>query len=241
MDLGIANKVALVTGGVRGIGLAIVERLLAESCRVAVCDIDAEAASELPEAVFFTACDVGDEQQCQAMVAHIADQLGPIEILVNNAGVQSVVSLDDATLEDWERVLHINLTSAFVLSRLVVPGMKERGWGRIVNVASMAGKVGGLTVSASYATSKAGMIGLTKSIARAGAPEVTSNAVAPAFIRTAMTDALPEGARAELLKQIPTQSLGEPEDVAKAIVFLASDDARYVTGHVLHVDGGMAM
>ncbi len=238
MDLGIGNRVALVTGGVRGIGLAIVHRLLEEGCRVAVCDIDAEAAEALPEAVFFTPCDVGDEDQCEDMIARVTEQVGPVDILVNNAGVQSVVSLEEATLEDWERVMRINLTAAFMLSKIVVPGMKERGWGRIVNIASMAGKVGGLTVSASYSTSKAGMMGLTKSIARAGAPEVTSNAVAPAFICTAMTE--PE-TEAEFAPQIPLRRLGTPEDVAAGVAFLASDLAGFVTGEVFDINGGLLM
>lgn len=238
MDLGIGNRVALVTGGVRGIGLAIVQRLLEEGCRVAVCDIDAEAAEALPEAAFFTACDVGDEDQCGGMIARVAEQVGPVDILVNNAGIQSVVSLDEASLEDWERVMRINLTAAFMLSKIVVPGMKQRGWGRIVNVASMAGKVGGLTVSASYSTSKAGMMGLTKSIARAGAPEVTSNAVAPAFIRTAMTQ--PE-TETEFAPQIPVRRLGTPEDVAAGVAFLASDLAGFVTGEVFDINGGLLM
>ncbi len=238
MDLGIRNRVALVTGGVRGIGLAIVHRLLEEGCHVAVCDIDAEAAEALPQGVFFTTCDVGEETECENMIARVTGQVGPVDILINNAGIQSVVSLDEATLEDWERVMRINLTAAFTLSKLVVPGMKERGWGRIVNVASMAGKVGGLTVSASYATSKAGMMGLTKSIARSGAPEVTSNAVAPAFIRTAMTE--PE-TEAEYAPQIPVRRLGTPEDVAAAVAFLASELAGFVTGEVFDINGGLLM
>ncbi len=238
MDLGISNKVALVTGGVRGIGLAIVERLLAEGCQVVAADIDEAAGAALPAQVAFALCDVSDESECEELLSALDDEIGAPDILVNNAGVQSVVPLAEATLEDWERVLRINLTSAFMLSKLVVPTMKRRGWGRVVNIASMAGKVGGLTVSASYATSKAGMIGLTKSVARAGAPQVTSNAVCPAFIATTMTNPAME---AEYVRQIPVGRLGKPEEIAAAVAFLASDMAGYVTGEVFDLNGGMLM
>ncbi len=238
MDLGISSKVALVTGGVRGIGLAIVRRFLEEGCRVAACDIDEDAACALPAQALFIQCDVSDEAQCRDMLEQIAARLGSVDILVNNAGIQSTVTLEEATMEDWERVLRINLTSAFILSKLVVPGMKARGWGRVINIASMAGKVGGLTVSASYATSKAGMMGLAKSIARAGAPEVTSNALAPAFIITGMTNSVTE---AEYSRQIPVRRLGTPDEVAAAAAFLASDLAGYITGEVFDLNGGLLM
>ncbi|HCU38227.1 MAG TPA: 3-oxoacyl-ACP reductase, partial [Armatimonadetes bacterium] len=158
--------------------------------------------------------------------------------LVNNAGIQSVLKLHEATVEDWERVFSVNLTGAFILCRLLVPEMKQRGWGRVVNISSMAGKVGGLTVSASYAASKAGMFGLTKSVARAGVPQVTSNALAPAFIATQMTN--PE-MTAQFSSQIPVGRLGTPEEVAAAAAFLASDLAGYITGEVFDLNGGMLM
>ncbi len=238
MDLGIINKVALVTGGARGIGLAIAERLVEEGCQVVAADIDEHAGHNLPSEVSFAVCDVSDESECEELLNAVADQIGPVDILVNNAGIQSVLSLEEATLEDWERVIRINLTSAFMLSKLVVPEMKRRGWGRVINIASMAGKVGGLTVSASYATSKAGMMGLTKSVARAGAPEVTSNAVCPAFIATPMTD--PE-MEAEYARQIPVGRIGRPEEIAAAVAFLASDLAAYITGEVFDLNGGLLM
>ncbi len=238
MDLGIAGKVALVTGGARGIGLAIAQRLHLEGCRVAVCDIDADARLGLPEGIAFTRCDISSETECSAMIARLEQAVGPIDILVNNAGIQSVLKLHEATVEDFERVLAVNLTGAFVLCRLLVPEMKERGWGRVVNISSMAGKVGGLTVSAAYAASKAGMLGLTKSVARAGAPEVTSNALAPAFIATQMTEA---GTVAEYSSKIPVGRLGTPEEVAAATAFLASGLAGYITGEVFDLNGGMLM
>ncbi|NLJ35120.1 MAG: SDR family oxidoreductase [candidate division WS1 bacterium] len=238
MDLGITDKVAVVTGGARGIGLAIVQRLMEEGCRTVAVDIDPSAASNLPDGAIFMACDVSDEQQCEQLVRDVDQQVGSLDILVNNAGIQSTLTLAEATVEDWERVLKVNLTSAFILSKLVVYDMKRRGWGRIINIGSMAGKVGGLTVSASYAGSKAGMMGLTKSVARTAAPQVTCNIICPAFISTAMTSSV---TKAEYSRQIPVGRLGTCEEVAAAVAYLASTWTGYMTGEVLDLNGGMLM
>ncbi len=238
MDLGIAGRVALVTGAARGIGLEIASRLAEEGCRVAICDIVEPSVAILPGECAFQLCDVTDPGEVEEMLGQIEGELGAVEILVNNAGTDSRGPLDELPLKEWRRTMRVNLDSAFITSKLLVPEMKKRKWGRVVNIASMGGKVGGLTVSAAYASSKAGLIGLTKSVARYGAPEVTSNAVAPAFIATAMTDS----ATKELYRsQIPVQRFGTPEDVAAAVAYLASDLAGYITGEILDVNGGMLM
>jgi len=238
MDLGIAGKVALITGGARGIGLAIARRLADEGCRIAVADLDGEALAGLPGEWLGVQCDVTDEAQVAELIATVERELGPVNILVNNAGICISQPVAETTLENWEKALRVNLTSAFMLSRLVLGGMNERGWGRIINIASMAGKLGGLTSGIAYTASKAGMMGMTKSLAREAAPGVTSNALAPAFIRTAMTSAEVEE---QYSKVIPVGRIGEAEEVAAAVAFLASAHAGYITGETLDINGGMLM
>ena len=238
MDLDIAGKVALVTGGARGIGLAIARRLADEGCRIGVADLDRESLGELPGEWLGVECDVTDEGQVAELVETVERELGPVSILVNNAGVCISQPVPETTLENWEKTLRVNLTSAFLLSKLVLPGMNGRGWGRIINIASMAGKLGGLTSGIAYTASKAGMMGLTKSLAREAAPGVTSNALAPAFIRTVMTSAEVEE---QYRKLIPVGRIGEAEEVAAAVAFLASAHAGYITGETLDINGGMLM
>ena len=235
MDLGLSGKTALVTGAAQGLGRAIALRLRDEGCLVAALDMNTCALANLPDMVLPLAADVTVEAELQAAMAQMTEAFGGVDILVNNAGVQSKERLPELDTELFEHVLKVNLTGAFMLSRLVLPQMKERGWGRIINMGSMAGKAGGLTTGAAYTASKAGLMGLTKSLAREGAPHVTANALAPAFIETEMTD---PAIRAELAAQIPVGRLGTPQEVAAAVAFLASDLAGYITGEVMDINGG---
>ena len=246
MDLGLRGKVALVTGGASGIGKAVARTLAREGAAVVIGDVDDAAAAVVAGEVtqagvrgLAVPLDVGCEASCLAAVEQVTRTLGPVDILVNNAGICPVHALAEITGEEWDRVLRVNLKGAFVLSQAVLPGMLAKGWGRIANVASMAGKVGGLAVGAHYSASKAGLICLTKSLARAGARRgVTANAVAPAFIRT------PLFTEEELVRhasQIPVGRAGEPEEVAYAVAFLVSERAGFITGATLDLNGGLLM
>jgi NAD(P)-dependent dehydrogenase (short-subunit alcohol dehydrogenase family) len=246
MDLGLRGKVALVTGGASGIGAAVARTLAREGVTVAIGDIcDAAAAVVAAEIAqgggrgLAVPLDVGREASCLAAVEQVTGELGPVDILINNAGICPCHALAEIAGEEWDQVLRVNLKGAFVLSQAVLPGMLARGWGRIVNVASMAGKVGGLAVGAHYSASKAGLICLAKSLAKAGASQgVTANAVAPAFIRTSLFTA---EALARYAAQIPVGRPGEPEEVAHAVAFLASEQAGFITGATLDLNGGLLM
>jgi 3-oxoacyl-[acyl-carrier protein] reductase len=241
----LTGKTAFVTGSTRGIGHAIARTLHAAGAKVAVVGRDQaraqSVAAELGERAAGMACDVAQADQVEAAIAAAERALGPIDILVNNAGLTRDNILLRLTDADWNAVLDANLKGAFHTTRAVIKGMMKRRAGRIVNITSIVGLTGNKG-QANYAASKAGLIGFTKSVAKEYASRgVLANCVAPGFIETDMTAALPDEARATLLQDIALGRLGRPEDVAGAVLFLASDLAGYITGQVLVVDGGMVI
>ena len=244
----LSGQVALVTGGARGIGREIALLFAKEGADVALFDINAQQLEQtagelraLGRRAEGLVVDVTDGKQVEDGVAKVLDKLGRIDILINNAGITKdglLVRMDDA---QWDRVLNINLRGTFLCTRAVGKHMLKARRGRIISIASIVGLIGN-PGQANYAASKAGVIGMTKAVAKELARRgITCNAIAPGFIQTEMTDALPEQAKQRLMDAIPMGSLGEPKDVAQAALFLASEAARYITGHVLVVDGGLAM
>jgi len=245
MKIDLSGKNAIVTGSTRGIGRAVAQALADAGARVAVVGRDKSKASEIANQVGNGAqgfgCDVAQTAQVAQLIADVEKEFGGIDILVNNAGITRdnlVMRLKD---EDWDEVLNANLRGAFAAIRAVSRGMMKKRSGRIINMASVVG-LNGNKGQANYAASKAGLIALTKSVAKElGSRGILVNAIAPGFIETEMTDAMTPEARAVLNGLIPLERLGKPEDIASAVVFLASDYASYITGQVLVVDGGMVM
>ncbi len=241
------DNVAVVTGAAGTMGQAAARALAAQGCRVALVDIRSEPLLPLAQALghraLAVACDIRSADDVQRAHGHIADTLGPVAVLVNNAGVLSNDKIEATTPEAWQRVMSVNVDGAMFWARQVVPGMKATGWGRIVNVGSLAAKTGGLTAGTAYAVSKGAIAALTLSLARELAPfGVTANAVAPAYVRTPMvTEALTEAQRQALLQQIPVGRFCEPEEFAHVVMFLVSPLSGFVTGEIVDLNGGLHM
>ena len=243
----LADRVALVTGAAGVMGLATVKALLAEGMRVAMADVDQSRlereAAMLGGAAFPAAMDVSDPKAAEQSFAKVERALGPVDVLVNNAGILPNAKAAETTPEEWRRVLAVNLDGAFYLSRLALPGMKARGWGRIVNICSLAMKTGGLTAGTAYTTSKGALAALTFSLAREAAKfGVTVNGIAPAYVKTPMvTEQLTEVQRQALVAQIPVGRFCEPEEFAHVVRFLASPLSGFITGEIVDLNGGVIM
>jgi len=245
----VKDRVAIVTGAARGIGRAIALRLARGGARLALADLLEEPLAETVELCTEAGAaearsyqlDVADEQQVEATVDRVAEEFGALDILVNNAGITRDDLLMRMETQAWDVVLNVNLKGTFLMTRAASRHMVRARRGRIVNLASVSGLVGN-PGQANYSASKAGVVGLTKTTARElAARNITANAVAPGFIDTDMTAVLSEAVKEKAKAAIPLRRMGRPEDVAEAVAFFASDEAEYVTGQVIAVDGGMVM
>lgn len=247
--MSLINKVSIVTGGAQGLGKAIALELARKGSHLVVGDVNLEAAQRVTEEVralgrrsLALRVDVSNARDVAEMADRVVKEFGRIDILVNNAGVCQVVTIEKMTEGDWDRVMAINLKGVFLCSKAVMSVMKKQRSGRIVNMGSLAGKVGGIATGANYSVSKAGVMCFTKALARELAPfGVTVNAVAPGVIETDMTRGITQGDFTNYLKTIPLGTIGSAEDVSHAVAFLVSDEARYITGEILDVNGGMLM
>ncbi|MBT4504333.1 MAG: SDR family oxidoreductase [Gemmatimonadetes bacterium] len=239
----LTDSTALVTGGGRGIGRAICNQLSQAGARVAVADIDLavarETEAELPTSGLAISMDISSKNQVDSAFSRIHDHFGQLDILVNNAGIFTFTTFEDCTEDMWDRILNVNLKGTFLCCQAALPHMKARRKGSIVNMTSLAAKSGGLAAGPPYTASKAGVSALTIGLARAAAPfGIRVNGVAPGVIDTDMTRT-PMHDR--LTEQIPLKEKGRPEDVAHTVLFLASDDARHITGEIIDVNGGLFM
>ncbi len=237
-------RVALVTGGTRGIGRAIVERLKADGLKVAAGYSGNEEAAQRCSReldVMVVKGNVGVFEDCRRAVEQVEAELGPVEVLVNNAGITRDVAFHKMTVDHWVDVVSVNMNSVFNMTRQVIEGMRERGWGRIINISSINGQKGQVGQT-NYSAAKAGMIGFTKALALESAKKgVTVNAIAPGYIDTEMVQAVPEKVLQSIIDQIPVGRLGRGEEIADVVSFLAGERAGYVTGATLTINGGQFM
>ena len=248
MTLRLQGRVAMVTGAAGGIGTAVAQAFFSEGARVILTDLDVEACGRVGRASQKKAedwmavrCDVSREDGVGDLFRKIREKFGRLDILVNNAGIIYEGSIQEMDEEEWDRIFRVNLKSVFLCSREAIGLMKKQRSGRIINLGSVSGKTGGVNTAA-YAASKAGVNCFTFSLAKELAPfGIRVNAVAPGFIQTAMTGKLPEEKRMALIQAIPLGRPGEPKDVARAIVFLASEESNFITGEILDVNGGFFM
>ena len=237
------SKVAIVTGGTRGIGRAISDKLMADGLKVAALyHGNEEAAESLRKAGGMAVkADVASFAACEAAVAEVEKALGPVDVLVNNAGITRDGFLHKMSEENWKAVIETNLNSLFNMSKAVVTGMRERGYGRIVNISSINGQKGQLGQT-NYSAAKAGVIGFTKALAYEGAAKgITVNVVCPGYIATDMTKAMPEKVLESIIGGIPVGRMGEPEEIAALVAFLASEGAGFITGATFSANGGQYM
>ncbi len=239
------DKIAIVTGGAAGIGAAIAKKFIENDAVVIVVDVDEELGKattiSMGAKAHFYYINIADEQSVNETIEKIANNFAKIDILVNNAGVTNDRLLVRMTKDDWDKVININLTGTFLVTKAVVKYMMKQRFGKIINIASVIGLIGNVG-QANYAASKAGIIGFTKSCAKEFASRnIIVNAIAPGFIETRMTEKLPEEIKQTYFKLIPLGRFGKPEDVANLALFLASDQADYITGQVIAIDGGMVM
>jgi len=243
------DRVAIVTGGARGIGKAIALTFVREGSKVALVDVDTgileTAKNEIKktrEEVIIISCDITKSVEVKAMVNQVQKAFGRIDILVNNAGIIRRGTIDTVTEEDWDQVIDVNLKGTFNCSKAIVETMKRQRYGKIVNISSIAGKMGDITSAPGYGPSKAGVDALTKTLARQLAPYgINVNAVSPHAIETEMSAQWSQERRKEIIASIPLGRLGKPEDVAEAVLFLVLDEASFITGEILDVNGGALM
>lgn len=245
----IEDKVALVTGSGRGIGRAIALKLAEEGVDLVINDLDGKAASNVAGEVeskgrssLYSTADVSKVDQVEEMYDRVMEEFGRIDVLVNNAGIIRRGSIEDHSYEDFDKVLTVNLRGTYNCSKEIVPILKDQGQGKIINISSIAGKVGDITSAPSYGPSKGGINALTKSLARELAPfGVTVNAVAPHAIETEMSSEWSEEKRERVTSEIPLGRLGKPEEIAALVAFLASEKADFITGEIVDVNGGYLM
>ena len=241
------GQVALVTGGIRGIGLAICERLMNRGVTVAAgYSSNREAAEQFRDkyadhGVTVHQGNIGSDDDCRRVIGEVLDQHGQLDVLVNNAGITVDKTVRKMTPDEWDKVIHVNLSGAFYLSRAILQHMLDRGYGRIVNISSVIGSAGGFG-QANYAAAKSGMFGLTMSLALETASKgITVNTITPGYITTDMTAAVPGSVMEKIVARIPVGRLGEPNEVARVVEFLADPESGYITGQVYPVNGGLYM